>query len=118
MAQEKQHSRGKRTLGSLRDWVATFPRYAIQVAASVAIVLATFAAIVLALHIVFVVFKTNPNNGIVTFVDGFADTLAWQFKDLFTYNNDSLRVFINYGIAAVAYLVAGRILAGLLRRLG
>lgn len=111
-------ARDRKALGSVREWIAGIPKQAIELAASLAIILATIAAVILALHVVFVVLKTNPQNNIVQFVEGFADTLAWQFEDLFAYENRSLRVFINFGLAAVAYLVAGRILAGLLRRLG
>lgn len=86
--------------------------------ASLVVVAATAAAIILALHVVFVIFDTNPNNGIVEFVNGFADTLVWQFEGLFVPDSESLRVLINFGLAAVVYLVVGRIVAGLVRRLG
>lgn len=114
MAREKQQ---QRSLAGLREWIATFPRRGIELAASLAVLLATAAAVILALHIVFVVFKTNPNNGIVEFVNGLADGLAWEFKNLFL-GSKRTEVVVNFGLAAVFYLVVGRLVAGLLRRLG
>lgn len=91
---------------------------AVSVLASLLVAAATAAAIILALHIVFAVFDTNPDNGIVRFVNGLADTLVWQFEGLFVPESERLRVLVNFGLAAVAYLVAGRIAAGLVRRVG
>lgn len=77
---------------------------------------ATLIAIIFALHIVFVVFSANPDNPIVVFVRDLAQRLAFFFRDLFLPQDERLRVLVNYGLAAIAYLVVGRFVAGLIRR--
>lgn len=71
---------------------------------------------VLAVHIVFVVFEANTGNGIVDAVRGWADALAWQFKDVFQPEDPKWAVTVNYGLAALVYLVIGRMIAALVRR--
>ncbi|QRP46499.1 hypothetical protein [Amycolatopsis sp. FDAARGOS 1241] len=76
-----------------------------------------FAAI-LVLHVIFVVGEANPANGIVSFVRNWADWLSVGFKDLFTPSDAKLRVLVNYGIAAIFWLVVSGIVAKILRRIG
>lgn len=82
------------------------------------VILSVVIAVFLALHIVFEVFEANEKNGIVEFVNGWATDLAYGFRDLFVPKDATIRVTVNYGLAAVVYLLAGRILAGIIRRLG
>ena len=82
------------------------------------VILSVVIAVFHALHIVFVVFDANKDNGIVEFINGWATDLAYGFRDLFVPKDPNIAVTVNYGLAAIAYLVAGRILAGILRRLG
>ncbi len=82
---------------------------------------AIFAAI-LVLHIVFVLFKATPTNGIVKHVNSYGHHLAGPFRTLFDFKskgkpNVKLTETVNYGIAALAYLFGGRVLASVLRRL-
>lgn len=84
--------------------------------ASLIAVAATLIAVIFALHIVFVVFSANPDNPIVVFVRDVSQTLAFVFRDLFLPEDERVRVLVNYGLAAVAYLVVGRFVAGLVRR--
>lgn len=86
--------------------------------ATAVVILSVVIAIFLALHIVFEVFDANRNNGIVEFINGWATDLAYGFKDLFVPKDPAIRVTVNYALAAVVYLVVGRILAGIIRRLG
>jgi hypothetical protein len=76
-----------------------------------------FAAL-LVLHVIFVVGEANAANGIVSFVRSWADSLSLGFKDLFTPSDGKLRVLVNYGIAAIFWLVVSGILAKILRRVG
>ena len=78
----------------------------------------TVVVAVLAVHIVFAVFEANGSNTIVTTFRDWADGLAWQFKDVFTPHDPKVAVLVNYGLAALVYLIAGRIVVGLIRRLG
>jgi len=90
----------------------------VNAVATAVIIVSVVIAIFLALHIVFVVFEANKDNGIVEFINGWATDLAYGFKDLFVPKDPSIRVTVNYALAAVVYLVVGRILAGVIRRLG
>lgn len=73
------------------------------------------AAAILVLYIVLFEFHANPRNVIVRDVRHIARPLAWVFKDLFTPKSPRLRVLVNYGIAAIVYLLAGRLIVRILR---
>jgi len=75
-------------------------------------------ALILILHIVFVWVGVNANNGIVKSVADLAGTLAWGFKNLFSNANVKLQTFLNYGLAALVYLLIGAVLHRLFRNLG
>jgi hypothetical protein len=74
-------------------------------------------AIVLVVHVVLVVGKANPGNGITVFFADAAEPLALGFRSLFTPDNAELRVLINYGLAALFWLIASAVVARLIRRL-
>lgn len=78
---------------------------------------ATIICVLLALHIAFVVFSANDANSIVRTVNGIADRCAWRFRDIFVPRSERVGVLVNYGIAAAVYLIAGRVVAGLIRRI-
>ncbi|RZS44960.1 hypothetical protein EV193_101841 [Herbihabitans rhizosphaerae] len=77
-----------------------------------------FFAVILVLHVILTVGGANPNNGITTFVRDWADTVAMGFKDLFLESDLKLRTLINYGIAAIFWLIVSSVAARLIRRLG
>ncbi|HEY0637496.1 MAG TPA: hypothetical protein VGD67_07600 [Pseudonocardiaceae bacterium] len=74
------------------------------------------AALLLVAHVVLTIGDANPANGITRFVAAWADRLAWGFRDLFTPADATLRVIVNYGAAALVWLVVGGVLTRLLRR--
>jgi hypothetical protein len=73
-------------------------------------------AVVIVLHIIFVLIGANGANDIVSTDADWASTLAAWFKDLFTPSNAKLAVFVNYGLAALFYLAIGRIVATFVNR--
>jgi hypothetical protein len=85
--------------------------------AGVVRVIAMIICVLLALHIAFVVFSANDDNSIVRTVNDWADWFAWRFRDMFVPKDERVGVLVNYGIAAVVYLVAGRVVSGLIRRI-
>lgn len=89
-----------------------------DMAAKLISLIATIVVAVLAVHIVFVMFEANTSNAIVRAVGDRAHDLAWQFRDMFQPDDPKAAVLVNYGIAAVVYLIVGRALAGLVRRAG
>lgn len=86
------------------------------VLATATTVLAAIVCVILALDIAFTVFSANEGNAIVRTVGRWGHGLAWQFRDMFTPKDRRIAVLVDYGIAAVIYLIAGRVVAGLLRR--
>jgi hypothetical protein len=70
-------------------------------------------ALVLALHILFVLFGANAGNAFVQFIAYWAGVFALWFKNLFETGNGQVDVLLNYGIAIVFWLV----ITGLLGRL-
>ena len=74
--------------------------------------------IILVVRVLLTVGGANPNNGITSFITSASDPLAWGFKDLFTPGDAKLRVLVNYGIAAIFWLIVSSIVAKLIRMLG
>jgi hypothetical protein len=75
-------------------------------------------AAILVLHVIFTVGSANQDNGIVSWIRGWADSLSIGFKDLFEPGDAKLRVLVNYGTAAIFWLIVSGIAAKLIRRLG
>jgi uncharacterized protein YggT (Ycf19 family) len=73
-------------------------------------------AVVLVVRVLLTVGGANPHNGITSFFTTWSDPLAWRFKDLFTPADAKLRVLVNYGIAALCWLIVSSILARIIRR--
>lgn len=69
-------------------------------------------AVIIVAHIVFFLLGANPGNDIVSTFADWASFFGSWFKNLFTPDSPKLAVFLNYGLAALAYLIVG----GLLRR--
>lgn len=76
------------------------------------------AAVVLVAHVILTVGEANPENGITEFVGRWADRFALGFRDLFTPEERKTAVLVNYGLAAVSWLVVSAIVARIVRRLG
>jgi hypothetical protein len=92
-------------------------RRAVGLLATAISVVTTIVVLVLAVHIVFVAFEANTGNDLVNWFGDRATDLCWQFKDVFQPDNPKAEVAVNYGLAALVYLVVGRILVNLVRRL-
>jgi ABC-type thiamin/hydroxymethylpyrimidine transport system permease subunit len=68
------------------------------------------------LGILFALLEANPRNGIVSAVNDIGRALVGPFEDLFTRRRPKEEIAINWGIAAVVYLVIGSVIATLLGR--
>lgn len=73
-------------------------------------------AAIIIIGIVLVLIKANPNNDIVNFIHDIGAFFARPFRDLFPRANPREDILINWGIAAIVYLLVGAILARLARR--
>ncbi|MGP4019713.1 hypothetical protein [Saccharopolyspora sp. 5N708] len=79
-------------------------------------VLTALISLVFVLHIVFVVTGANQSNSFVSFTYSTAKFFVLGLGDVFTPEDATIGVVLNYGLAAVIYLVAGRIIAKALKR--
>lgn len=73
-------------------------------------------ALILALHIVFVLLSANPHNAIVHTVGSWSWHLAAWFRGLFQTGSGTWNTVLDYGLAALAYLFVGRLAASLVER--
>ena len=70
---------------------------------------AVIIAVIIIAHIVFVLLNANNGNDIVSTDNDWATWLSTWFLNLFTPDSHDLNVTLNYGIAALFYLVIGAI---------
>ncbi len=99
------------------DWKAVKDRVVGLLAGTVRWLGLLFAS-VLVLHVIFVVGEANVENGIVSWAADWSGGLALGFHDLFQPSDPKLSVLVNYGIAAVFWLVVSSVAAKLVRRVG
>jgi hypothetical protein len=64
------------------------------------------------------VLDANASNAIVKDVHDLGKTLVGPFKNLFTIKNAKVEMAVNWGLAALVYLIVGSIIARVLRRIG
>ena len=80
--------------------------------------LVSLIALVIVAAIVLFLVGANPSNGIVSAVHDAAAWLVGPFKNLFSIHNAKLAMAVNWGLAALVYLVVGHFIATLLARMG
>lgn len=78
----------------------------------------TLVALLLTLHVVLSVGGANPENSITRFVAEWAEPLALGFSDLFTPADPQLSVLVNYGAAALFWLLITSLAVRILRAIG
>ncbi|WP_051326326.1 hypothetical protein [Glycomyces tenuis] len=76
----------------------------------------TAIAVIILVYLVLILLEANPGNPLVDFIGAIADWFAWLFHDMFTADNAKLQALINYGLAALAYLLVGALVHTLGRR--
>lgn len=79
--------------------------------------IADIAAVILGLWILLYMLEANQANPFVEFVKSSADWLAAWAQDIFTMESEGLRVFFNYGLPALIYLLIGHGISARVRRL-
>jgi len=72
---------------------------------------AAVVALILVLGIALVLLKANPSNQIVSAIHDAAQWLAGPFDGLFNLSKHRTEIAVNWGIAAVVWLVVGRLVA-------
>jgi hypothetical protein len=73
-------------------------------------------AVILVLHIIFVLIGTNPSNTIVSTDANWAGHLAAWFKGMFTTSSSKWNAVLDYGLATIVYLIVGRLVSGVVER--
>jgi hypothetical protein len=75
-------------------------------------------AAIIAVGVLLVVLKANPNNGIVSAVRAIAHDLVGPFTGMFQVDPPRAGVAANWGIAAAVYVLAGFLVARLIATIG
>ncbi|GAA2265478.1 hypothetical protein GCM10009853_018540 [Glycomyces scopariae] len=73
-------------------------------------------ALIILLHLAFVLLEANPGNPLVNAIGDMANWFSWLFRDMFTIDDPKVRAVVNYGLAALVYLLIGGAIAGAGRR--
>ncbi|GAB3116052.1 hypothetical protein GCM10027160_24390 [Streptomyces calidiresistens] len=84
--------------------------------AGIIAVIADVAAFIIGLWILMYLLDANRDNTLVAIVRDAANWLAGWSRDMFNVQPEWWRVVLNYGIAALVYLVIGNALARAVRR--
>ncbi len=87
-------------------------------AASLVRLAGTALAVLLIAHIAFVLFNANFNNGLVSWVAQWSEVVGLWFVNLFDTGNTTFTIILNFGLAAVFWLVVTGIIARVLRSVG
>lgn len=95
-----------------RWYVRNHGSTAARIVSGVGAVFALFEVV----YILLLLFNANPANGFFRFVQSIAEPLALFFPGLFNLVNDKLEIILNYGLAAVFWLVVTGIIARLVDR--
>jgi len=66
--------------------------------------------------IVLVVLKATPGNSIVSQIHDWARSLAGPFDGIFSFHNARVAIAVNWGIAAVVYVIVGGLIVRLIGR--
>ncbi|MPZ82230.1 MAG: hypothetical protein GEV28_18260 [Actinophytocola sp.] len=73
-------------------------------------------ALIEVVYILMILFGANQANSFFQFVKSLAEPLALFFPGLFNLANDNLETIVNYGLAAVFWIVVASFLARLVSR--
>jgi hypothetical protein len=85
-------------------------------AASVVMTIFTIIAAIIAIYVVLVLLGASGQNALVRFFHDAGGFFAHPFAKLFPQDHPKQDYLVNWGIAALAYLFVGAILAGIIRR--
>lgn len=83
--------------------------------ASAVWLLAVLAALILAVGALLVALDANEDNSIVKFLLDAGHKIDGPFWKVFTFEDTTKEYLVNWGLAAVAYLIGGRILDRIIR---
>ncbi len=79
--------------------------------------IAGLIALLIVVAIVLFLVGANPANAVVTDIHDAAAWFVGPFKNLFSIHNAKLAMVINWGLAALVYVIVGGLIASLLARM-
>ena len=86
--------------------------------AAIARLVGSLFAVVLLIRVGLAFVAVNPHNVIVEWIVGFSDAIVLDFRDLFLPSDPRIGLAVNYGLAAVFWLVAGMVVGWALSAVG
>jgi len=89
-------------------------RQAAGLLARVVQLVVSVVVLIIVAGILLVVLKANPANSIVSDVHEWARSLAGPFDGMFSFHSANVAIAVNWGIAAVVYLIVGGLIARLI----
>ena len=96
--------------------VGTTVRQGLGIIATIVRIVGMVIVAVLVAHIVLTLLDANPQNFLTEFVSTWAAQFNLGLGDLFTPEQPKLAVTLNYGVAAVLWLLVTAVIVRLLRR--
>lgn len=76
---------------------------------------AVLCAAVLAIGALLVALEANPDNVVYQWFSDSAQTLSGPVDNLFRFQDEAKTTLVNWGIAAVAYLVVGKVIGRVIK---
>ena len=89
-----------------------------DVLAAIARLVGSLFAVVLLVRVGLEFVAVNPHNVIVEWIVRFSDAIVLDFRDLFLPTDPRIGLAVNYGLAAVFWLVAGMVVGWALSAVG
>jgi len=86
--------------------------------AAIARLVGSLFAVVLLVRVGLAFVAVNPHNVIVEWIVAFSDAIVLDFRDLFLPTDPRIGLAVNYGLAAVFWLVAGMVVGWALSAVG
>ncbi|GAB3893014.1 hypothetical protein ACFQ1S_31475 [Kibdelosporangium lantanae] len=89
-----------------------------RTAANIVNLVGTGLALVLVAHIVFVLAGARPDHPVATWAASWSDVIGLWFTNMFSTGDSDFTTVLNYGSAAVFWLVVTGVVARVLRNVG
>ena len=96
--------------------VSTTVRQGMGIIATIVRIVGLVIVAILVAHIVLTLLDANPANFLTEFVSSWAAQLNLGLGDLFTPSQPKMAVTLNYGVAAILWLIITTVVVRLLRR--
>jgi hypothetical protein len=88
----------------------------VHIAAKIINVVFLLIFLIIVLGIFLYVLGANQDNAVVGWIVGTAAWLAGPFRNLFLLDNNNVQVALNWGLAALVYLIVGIVLVRMVER--